>query len=200
MSVEALLHRRESTAGELLVLAALSSACFGASIGSYVGGVQIVYAAIKMPIYFLGTLGISFTAMYVFAARELRAGETFAVALETVALTTVALAALAPLEALVSVSCPKPSIRAYSFLVLLLTGSVGTAGISGVVRAYRRLGSVRLTVAWVLIYQFVGTQMAWLLRPWISDGVRGDRFLPLRANLHGNFYEAVFNAFLGIFK
>src|SRR5438105_12671109 len=152
-----------------------------------------------MPVYFLGTLAVSFTAMHVFVARELRAGQTFRVALETVALTTVVLAALAPIEALVSVSCPKPSLRSYNFLVLLLTGCVGAAGICGVARAYRRLGSVRLTAAWVLIYQFVGAQMAWLLRPWVNDGLSGDRFLPLRDNLHGTFYEAVFNAFRGLF-
>jgi hypothetical protein len=200
VTVHALLQRRETTVGSLLVLAALSSACFGAAVGGYTGHLQILYAAIKMPIYFLGTLGLSFTAMHIFAARDLRAGETFGVALETVALTTVVLAALAPIEALMSVSCPKPSRRAYSFLVLLLTGCVGAAGVCGVVRAYRRLGSVRLTAAWVLIYQFVGTQMAWLLRPWVNDGLSGNRFLPLRDNLHGNFYEAVHHAFVELWK
>src|SRR5207248_8231742 len=98
----------------LVATAALSSACFGAAIGSYQGYPQIVYAAAKMPIYFLGTLALSFMAMHIFAARDLRAAETFGVALETVALTTVVLAALAPIEALVSVSCPRRSHRAYS--------------------------------------------------------------------------------------
>ena len=194
--VHALLRRREEPypmAG-LLLLTAAASACFGAAVGSYQARLQIPYAAVKMPVYFLGTLGLSFAAMHLFAARELRARETFAVALETVALTTVVLAALAPVEALVSLSCPRSSRRAYSFLILLLTGSIGIAGVCGVTRAYRRLGSVRLTAAWVLLYAFVGAQLAWLLRPWVSDGRSGQPFLPLRENLHGNFYEAVFRA------
>jgi hypothetical protein len=198
--VHALLRRREDPHPVLglLVLTVAASACFGAAVGAYQTGLQILFAAVKMPVYFLGTLGISFAAMHLFAARDLRAGRTFAVALETVALTAVVLAALAPVEALVSLSCPRPSHRAYSFLVLLLTGSVGAAGICGVARAYRRLGSVRLTAAWVLLYQFVGAQLAWLLRPWVNDGLSGQPFLPLRENMHGNFYEAVFRALQGL--
>lgn len=196
--VHALLRRREEdpqSVPGLLALTVAASACFGAAVGAYQARLQVLYAAVKMPVYFLGTLGISFAAMHLFAARDLRARQTFTVALETVALTTVVLAALAPIEALVSLSCPKPSRRAYSFLVLLLTGSIGAAGICGVARAYRRLGSVRLTAIWVLLYQFVGAQLAWLLRPWVNDGRSGGQFLPLRENMHGSFYEAVFAAF-----
>jgi len=195
--VHALLRRREDPHPVLglLALTVASSACFGAAVGAYQARLHVFYAAVKMPAYFLGTLGISFAAMHLFAARELRARQTFAVALETVALTTVVLAALAPVEALMSLSCPKPSHRAYSFLILLLTGSIGAAGVCGVARAYRRLKSVRLTAVWVLLYQFVGAQLAWLLRPWVNDGRSGQPFLPLRENMHGNFYEAVFRAF-----
>lgn len=93
--------------------------------------------AVKMPLYLLGTLGISFSAMHLFAARELRARETFAVALETVALTAVVLGALAPLLWLISLSLPfspglrdPASQRGYRVLILLLTGRVATAGVS----------------------------------------------------------------------
>ena len=200
--VHALLQKRRDAfpVGRLLALACLSSAAFGAAVGAYQGRLQILYAAVKMPLYFLGTLTVSFGAMHLFAARERKAGETFAVAIETVALTTVVLAALAPVEGLVSLSCPKPSRRAYSFLVLLLTGCVAAAGVCGVVRAYRRLRSARLAAIWVLIYQFVGAQMAWLLKPWVNDGLGPDRFLPLRENLHGTFYEAVLEAFLNVMR
>lgn len=197
-SLEALLQRRSAPPLGLVGVAVLSSASFGAAVGSYVGGLQILFAALKMPLYFLGTLALSFAAMHVLAARSLKAGETFAVAVETIALTTVVLAALAPIEALASLSCPKPSHRAYSFLILLLTSCVGLAGVCGVARVSRRLGSIRLAAAWVLIYQFVGTQMAWLLRPWVVDAAEVGTFLPLENNLHGTFYEAVLAAFLGL--
>jgi hypothetical protein len=199
VTVHSLLLRRETSVGGLLVSAAAASACFGAAIGSYTGRWQILYDAVKMPVYLLGTLSISFAAMHVFAARELRAGETFAAAMETVALTAVVLGALAPIVWLLGVSIPL-SPRTYPVLILLLTGSVAAAGVAGVARLHLRLRSVRLTAAWVVIYQFVGAQMGWLLKPWVSHTGRDDRFLPLRDNLEGNFYEAVLRTVMSLFS
>lgn len=194
-----LLKRGESIpAVRLLALSAAASACFGAAIGAYVGGLQVLYGAVKMPLFFLGTLGVSFAAMHLFAARELRAGRTFAMALETIATTAVVLAALAPLAALIALSAPKP--KGYPFLILLLTASVAAAGVAGVVRLHHRLRSWRLTAAWIVIYQFTGGQMAWLLKPWVSHTLQADRFLPLRDNLNGNFYESVFRTVSGLFS
>jgi hypothetical protein len=187
--------------------AALCSACFGAAVGSYTGRWQILYDAVKMPVYLLGTLAISFAAMHVFAARERSARETFAAAIETVALTAVVLGALSPIVGLLSLSLPfSPGLRTpeaqrgYKILILLLTASVAAGGMCGVARLHFRLRSARLTAAWVVIYQFVGAQMAWLLKPWVSHTGLDDRFLPLRDNLKGNFYESVFRTFIGLFS
>ena len=207
MTVHALLLRQETRVAGLLAAASLSSACFGAAVGSYTGRWQILSDAVKMPLYLLGTLALSFGAMHLFAARDRLARETFAAALETVALTAVVLGALAPIVWLLSVSLPHaPGLRTpeaqrgYKILILLLTGSVAAAGIVGVVRLHHRLRSARLTAAWVLIYQFVGAQMAWLLKPWVSHTGLDDRFLPLRENLNGNFYESVYRTFIGLFS
>jgi len=207
VSVHALLLRRETTVAGLLSAAAFSSACFGAAIGSYTGRWQIVYDAVKMPLYLFGTLAISFAAMHLFAARELRARETFDIALETVALTAVVLGALAPIVWLLSLSLPfSPGLRSpesqrgYRILILLLTGSVAAGGLTGIARLYSRLRSIRLTAIWVLLFQFVGAQMSWLLKPWVSHTGMDDRFLPLRENLQGNFYESVFRTFLSFFS
>jgi len=173
----------ELPAARTLGLCAAASAAFGAAIGAYVGRWQILYAALKMPVYFLATLALSFAAMHLFAARERR---TFQVALETVALTTLVLAGLAPVALLASLSLP------YTAVVLALTTAVACGGVVGVVRLHARLRSLRLTAAWVAIYQFVGAQTAWLLKPWVGSTGTDDRVLPLRENLEGNFYESVF--------
>ncbi len=206
MTVHALLLRRRTPAGGLLAAAALSSACFGAAVGSYAGRWQILYDAAKMPVYLLGTLAVSFAAMHVFAAREFRARETFGVALEAVALTAVVLGALAPVVALIGLSVPASpglrtpeSQRGYRVMILLLTGSVASAGLAGVARLRSRF-PIRLTVAWVVLYQAVGAQMAWLLKPWVGCTGMDDRFLPLRENLRGNFYESVTSTVLGFFR
>lgn len=207
MTVHALLLRQETPLAGLAAAAVASSACFGAAVGCYTGRWQIVYDAVKMPVYLLGTLGISFAAMYLFAARDRTARETLAAAAETVALTAVVLGALAPLVWLASVSVQwSPGLRTpasqrdYRLLILLLTGSVAAGGLAGVQRLHSRLRSVRLTAAWVLIYQFVGAQMGWLLKPWVGHTGTDDRFLPLRENLQGNFYESVFTTFTGLFR
>ncbi len=206
MTVHALLVRDETSAAGLLAVAAASAACFGAAVGSYTGRWQILYDAVKMPIYLFGTLAISFSAMHLFAARELGARKTFGVALEAVALTALVLGALAPIVWLLGASLPastgprRPEFqRSYRILILLLTGSVAAGGLSGVLRLHSRLRSVRLTAAWLLIYGFVGAQMSWLMKPWVSHTGTDDRFWPLRDNLQGNFYEAVVNTILGFF-
>jgi hypothetical protein len=117
-----------------------------------------------------------------------------------VAVTAVVLGALSPIVLLVGFSCPLRDPGAYRFLILLLTACVAAAGVSGVLRLHQRLRSVRLTAAWVAIYQFTGAQAAWLLKPWVSHTFTDDRFLPLRENLKGNFYESVFRTFLGMFS
>ena len=200
--VHALLQKREAElpAARLVALIALSSATYGAAVGAYVGRFQVLYNAVKMPVFLLSTLGLSFAAMHLFAARELRVRETFAVALEAVATTAVVLGALSPLVMLLGLSCPLGDPKAYGFLILLLTGSVAAGGVAGIARLHRRLRSIRLTLAWVAIYQFTGGQMAWLLKPWVSHTFTDDRFLPLRENLKGNFYESVFRTFIGMFS
>lgn len=194
LDLPALLRGRAGTlsAPAMLVLGAAGASAFGAAVGTYTGGMQIVYAAVKMPVFFLATLGLSFAALYVLASSRRAAREILRAACEAVSLTAAALGGLAPVVAFVSLSCTRPSQPAYVFLVLVLTLSVAAGGIAGVLRLHARLASPGLTAAWVLIYQFTGAQMAWLLKPWVGYTFTADRFLPLRENLHGNFYEAVF--------
>jgi hypothetical protein len=197
---QALLQSTEprASARALLGAAAACSALFGAAIGGYTGRLQILYGAVKMPVFFLATLGCSFAAMHVLASSRLQARQTFEAALETIAVTAVVLGSLAPIVGLMSLSCPKPSASAYNFLILLLTACVATGGIAGVLRLHSRLRSARLTAVWVVIYQFVGAQMAWLLKPWVSHTFTDDRFIPLEENLKGNFYESIFRLLHGL--
>lgn len=183
--------------GRLLGLATASSAAFGAAIGAFTGGRQVLYAALKMPAFLGCTLVLSFAAMHLFAARQLRPRETLELATEAVALTAVVLGALAPVVFLIAATCPR---RAYLHLVLVLVVAVAAGGIAGVARLHGRLRRPSLGAAWVLLYQFVGAQMAWLLKPWVGHTAADDRFLPLRENLRGNFYESVFSILSGLIR
>lgn len=172
------------------------TALFGAAVGSYTGGLQILFAAIKMPVFFLGTLAVSFLAMHVFAllaAPHLDARRTMALALGSIHTTARGLAALAPVVAFFSLTTPFPSYKTYLFLVLLLVVALSLSGIVSLRLLWREPGmQPRILGAWVAVYGFTGSQLGWLLRPWVgsSENIRG--YFSIHRNLEGNVYEAVF--------
>jgi hypothetical protein len=176
--------------GRRLAEAAAAGAAFGAAVGSYVGGWQILYAAVKMPLFLLATGALCAAAVLAVSAVRAPPAEAASVALECATSTTRMLAALAPPLFLAGVSMPKPEPRGYAAMVLLLTAAVALAGTISVARLRRDLRSTPLWLAWIALYGFTGAQMAWLLKPWIGHTLNDDRFLPLRENLGGNFYEA----------
>jgi hypothetical protein len=176
------------------------SGAFGAAVGSYVGGWQIAYAAIKMPIFFLGTLAICMAILVTLAAQRLGVAGAISVAVRSIFTTSMILGALAPPVFLAGISIPKPNPRGYAAMVLLLTLAVGLAGVISVAKLRRALSSTGLWLAWIGIYGFVGAQMAWLLKPWIGWTLVADRFIPLRENLHGNFYESAWGSLMNFLR
>jgi hypothetical protein len=181
-----------------LAVAALWSAAFGAAVGSYVGGRQILYAAVKMPLFLFGTGAVCGAAILVLSAAKLPPSRAVEVALKTVSQTTSMLGALAGPLFLLGISMPKP--HGYGAMVLVLTAAVAVAGSISVSRLRRELGSTGLWLAWIAVYGATGAQAAWLLKPWIGHTLVADRFLPLRENLKGNFYESVWGLITGLFS
>jgi len=184
----------------VLVPLVLGSAVFGASIGSYVGGAQILYAAIKMPLFLLSTLAICMALFGALAAPVIGAARAVGVAVRTIGVTAILLGGLAPPLMLLGLTLPKPEPKGYQAMVLALTAAVAIAGSIAVGRLARELGSRRLAFSWVAVYGFTGAQMAWLLKPWIGYTLEADRFLPLKDNLHGNFYEAAWQTLLNLLR
>jgi hypothetical protein len=56
--------------------------------------------------------------------------------------------------------------------------------------------NTRIVLIWSVLYMFVGTQMSWMLRPFVGSR---EEFVFLR-HIHGNFYTAVFNVLLSLFQ
>ncbi|MBI2923002.1 MAG: hypothetical protein HYY18_18255, partial [Planctomycetes bacterium] len=104
--VRALLQHCDRTLSipTLLALSASTSAAFGAAVGAWTGGRQILYAALKMPLFLFATLALSFAALHVLAASRFPARITLSIAAETIAVTAVVLGALAPVAALFSLA------------------------------------------------------------------------------------------------
>ncbi|NJM07579.1 hypothetical protein HC891_17425, partial [Candidatus Gracilibacteria bacterium] len=57
--------------------------------------------------------------------------------------------------------------------------------------------NMSLLYIWIVLYGFVGTQLAWTLRPFFGDpGLPFQIFRPIE----GNFYVNLFHTFFGLFS
>jgi hypothetical protein len=169
------------------------AAIYGAAIGAYRGGFQILYAAIKLPLALLLTTAAcapALTALGASLGRRSDVRRDIALVLSSLARTSLTLAALTPLLLL--------AIRReseYHHLVLLLVGSSGVAGAVGLwffLRGLRALDAtaIRTTALAVsAVFMLVGVQMSWSLRPYL---VRPrDTDVVLVRKIEGSFVEAV---------
>lgn len=156
---------------QLLLVAAVGAATFGLVIGSYRGGIQLVYAAVKMP--FLLAIPVivclpAIRALYA-ACRVDAPYERLALA-STVGMARTGLlaAALAPVVWLLySVALD------YHLAVLLLAGTLALAGLPGLLTVSRALpgrgeGRLLATVASIAILGATTAQTGWLLRPFVA--------------------------------
>lgn len=183
-----------------LVSTILGGAGFGAAVGSYVGGWQIAFAAVKMPVFLLGTLALCLAIFAVLASSTIGTRASMEIAFRTIGSTAMVLGGLAPPLLLLGLGLPKPAPKGYSGMIVALTVAVAVAGVVGVSRLRRALSSGRLWISWIVIYGFVGAQMAWLLKPWVGYTLTADRFLPLAENLNGNFYEAAWGSLMRVLR
>ena len=168
-----------SIARTALVTLAIAATAFGAAVGSWRGGRQIAFAALKMPIAILGTLAIAAPAFYVLAAifgrpwalrpvlsLVLSAGARFALVL---------LALTPPLWLTIDFGAP------YEVVKVAATLGYGLAGLAGLEVLVRGLGSGPgrgLTIGlFIAVFLLIGGQNAWVLRPYL--GTPGDRDVTL---------------------
>jgi hypothetical protein len=181
----------------IVVLAGL----FGVVAGSYSGPAQAVSAAIKLPFLFFATFAICFPAFFVvqvLVGSRLRLEQVAVLIFGALALTSVLLAAFVPITAFFLITGAN-----YYFQHLLNIAIAGVAGLFGMYALHEGLSVVcekrgvyprkALTImrAWVLLFAFVGIQLAWSLRPFL-----GDRNQPFRVfgTYQGNFYAAIMYA------
>jgi hypothetical protein len=122
--------------------------------------------------------------------------QTFALILLALALNSILLASCATIVLFFTITGAD-----YDFLKLLHVLIFAFSGAWGMMGLWRGLvamcetsslypkQAVRILQIWILIYAFVGTQMAWSLRPFI--GSPDLEFELFRKGQTGNFYQAV---------
>ena len=156
--------------GPLLVLLILGAGLFGAVVGSYDGGWQLLYAGVKLPAVLLLAAVVSLPALRVLHAREgrsvsaWRAGLAALVGCARVALLSTA---LAPVFWLIYSLDPP-----YILAILMLAGGLSVVGLPGLITVARALsprGRLRFgpTIATVALLGLVMAQSGWILRPFV---------------------------------
>lgn len=183
----------------MLVSSIAFLALYGAVMGSSHSLWQALSSAAKLPLLFLATLVVCAPTLYffnlIFGSNQ-SLSQNVVLILTAITVTAVLLLSFAPIVLFFLLTTSQ-----YQFFKLLNVGVFTIAGaigvrflsqgmqvvsFSGKEGAGARRNVVRL---WILVYAFVGTQMAWTLRPFV--GAPGLPFELFR-QLGGNFYANIF--------
>ncbi len=156
-----------------------AAALYGATIGWWQAPLQAVYAAVKFPLLILATVAGN-AALNAMLAQVLGVPLTFRQAwlaiLMSFAVAALILAALAPVSLFLALSVP-PTDRGYSVVLLAHVAAIAYAGVSANVRLWKLLLAVsgcrqrarRVLLAWLAGNLLVGTQVSWIVSPFIGD-------------------------------
>lgn len=191
----------------------ISSIAFFALHGAVMGSThslrQTLSSAVKLPLLFLATLIVCLPTLYffnlIFGSNQSLA-QNFTLILTAITVTAVLLLSFAPIVLFFLLTTSH-----YQFFKLLNVGVFAITGIVGVIflsqgmrivsasgkeGAGARRNVVRL---WILIYAFVGSQMAWTLRPFIgAPGLQFELFRQLGGNFYANIFASI-GEILGFF-
>jgi hypothetical protein len=172
-------------------------AIVGAALGSFRGGVQIGYAAVKMPLVLLGTAALSAPALSAIGAalgRRSRLASDLSLIMTALAFGALLVAACTPLLLLgraMHIGYHRTILVAVAMFAL-----GGGAALRMIVRelAAEKAQGWRSAIAGLLIvFTLVCGQLAWALRPYIVRPQSKD--VPFLRQVEGSLLDAVPQAF-----
>ena len=200
-------ERRVGAGGvaQLALFVCLACAVYGAALAGWRSPRLSLYVAAKLPMVFVGST-LVVAACNAVAATLLGTGlglrDVLAVVFGAMALAGWILLALAPVALfLVAAACPVEGPdevlrRAHNAMLVTHVAVLALAGLAGVGSLWtalrRMIPSARsaagLAAVWIGAYAFVGTQLGWMLRPFVGSPFYPVVFLREDA-LDRNFYE-----------
>jgi hypothetical protein len=181
-------------APRVLLVAVGCLALFGAVVGSYRGGVQVGYAALKMPLLLLVPLvvGLPAVASLFRLAGQPVAGPRLSMAgLVAVARTALLAVATAPV-----VWLAYDAGVSYHAAIVVLAGTLLLAGVAGLPSVAAAIGRptwrTRLaTVAALAVLGLVTAQTGWVLRPFVARPTAEVALLrPIEGDVVGSLLRA----------
>ena len=193
----------------------LGAGLYGAAMGWWRAPQQGLYVAIKFPlIILLTTFGNALIngMLAPLLGLNIPFRQSFSVIVMSHAITAAIFGAFSPLIAFMVWNAPPMAAGvagapAYSLILLAHVGVIALAGITGNLRLLQLLTTIggsravarRVMFAWLWGNMFLGSQLSWILRPFIGSPDLPVQFVRENA-MHGNFYEAVFHALQKIFS
>lgn len=187
-------------------------ALYGAVLGSSSNLLQTLSSTVKLPILFLATLLICSPTLYFFNVlfgSNQSLSQNIALMLTALTVTSILLLSLAPITLFFLLTTDESQYQFFKLLNVAAFSIAGTIGLWYLAKGTRIVsgegdadeGRRRwLMRFWIIIYGFVGSQLAWTIRPFI--GAPGMRFELFR-QLGGNFYADIISSFgeiLGFFN
>lgn len=155
----------------MIATIAVTMAIVGAALGSYRGGVQIAYAAIKLPIVLLGTAALSAPALSAIGAalgRRSRLTADLALVMAALAFGSLLLVACTPL-----VMLGRSINLDYHRMILSVVAMFAIAGGAALRMIWRGValeaapGWRTAVVGLCVVFSLVGGQLSWALRPYL---------------------------------
>jgi hypothetical protein len=205
-----LMNRRTRLMWICVVAIAAGGGVYGATMGSWRCGLQALFTGIKLPLVILLTTlsnGLLNGMLAPLLGLNVTFRQSLAMVLVSFAVASLILGALSPVSLFLVWNTPPltAATRAvspeYGFLQLMLAAFIALAGVIGNARLLpllklwsgRAAVARRVLFAWLICNLFLGSQICWVLRPFIWDPRRPVEFVGPEP-LHGNFYETVFEA------
>lgn len=187
----------------------LGAGFYGAAMGWWRDPQQAFFTAVKFPLIILLTVvgNALLNAMLApLLGLNIPFRQSFSAILMSFVVASAILGAFSPVVAFMIWSAPPMSPQAvsgaaYSFIKLIHVAAIAFAGVTGNTRLFQllaRLGgsrkiALRVLFAWLAGNLFLGSQLSWILRPFIGSPNLPVEFFRTTA-LHGNFYENVFQS------
>jgi hypothetical protein len=193
----------------------LGAGLYGAAMGWWRDPLQALYTAIKFPLIILltATANAMLNAMLApLLGLNIPFRQSFLSILMSFTIAGAILGSFAPVVAFVIWNSPpmtadiRQSSGPYCFILLTFVVIIAFAGTTSNLRLLqllRHLGgnrsvAWRVLLAWLVGNLFFGTQLSWILRPFIGAPGMPVQFLRPDA-FHGNFYETIFRTIVRVF-
>jgi hypothetical protein len=186
---------------------------YGAAMGWWRAPEQALFVGIKFPLIILMTTfgnALINGMLAPLLGLNIPFRQSFSAVVMSFAVTSAILGAFAPLTAFMVWCAPPMSAQVgnfnYAGIKLVHVAVIIFAGVTGNTRllqllvrlANDRAAATRVLVAWLFGNLFLGSQLSWILRPFIGSPQLPVEFLRENA-LHGNFYENVFGSLMQVF-